>query len=102
MQPDAGTAVRYGRGQCAGALSVVIADDHVLLREGLASLLDQSGFTVLGHGGDGAEVLSLVRAHQPDLIMVDTRMPPAHSTEGLNAARVIRQESPHTDFFRSK
>jgi DNA-binding NarL/FixJ family response regulator len=73
---------------------VVLADDDVLLREGLASLLERSGFDVVGQAGHSTELLELVREHQPDLAIVDIRMPPSHSTEGLEAARVIRAESP--------
>src|SRR5258708_35837075 len=73
---------------------VVLADDDVLLREGLASLLERSGFDVVGQAGHATELLELVREHQPDLTIVDIRMPPSHSTEGLEAARVIRAESP--------
>jgi DNA-binding NarL/FixJ family response regulator len=73
---------------------VVLADDDVLLREGLASLLDRSGFEVVGRGGDVTELLELVRDHQPDLAIVDIRMPPTHSTEGLDAAGIIRHEFP--------
>lgn len=76
------------------ALRVVVADDDVLLREGLASLLERSGFEVAGQAGDGTALLELVRAEKPDLVLVDIRMPPTHSTEGLDAARVIRDESP--------
>jgi serine/threonine-protein kinase PknK len=74
---------------------VVLADDDVLLREGLASLLERSQFDVVGRGGDVTELLALVRAHKPDLAIVDIRMPPTHSTEGLDAARIIRDELPH-------
>jgi serine/threonine-protein kinase PknK len=73
---------------------VVLADDDVLLREGLASLLDRSGFEVVGQCGDGPELIALVREQQPDLAVVDIRMPPTHSVEGLDAARVIREELP--------
>jgi DNA-binding NarL/FixJ family response regulator len=73
---------------------VVLADDDVLLREGLATLLDRVGFSVVGQAGDASELLSLVRAFLPDLVIVDIRMPPDHSTEGLDAARVIRKEFP--------
>jgi len=73
---------------------VVLADDDVLLREGLATLLDRAGFEVVGQAGDASELLSLVRAFLPDLVIVDIRMPPDHSTEGLDAARVIRKEFP--------
>jgi serine/threonine-protein kinase PknK len=73
---------------------VVLAEDDVLLRAGLASLLDRSGFQVAGQAGDAAELLALAREHRPDLVLVDIRMPPTHTTEGLRAARVIRQELP--------
>jgi DNA-binding NarL/FixJ family response regulator len=73
---------------------VVLADDDVLLREGVASLLERSRFEVVGQGGNVTELLELVREHQPDLAIVDIRMPPTHSTEGLDAARVIRDELP--------
>jgi len=73
---------------------VVVAEDNVLLREGLASLLGSSGFDVVGRCGDPAHLLALVREHRPDLVIVDIRMPPTHTTEGLDAARVIRQELP--------
>ena len=75
---------------------VAIADDDVLLREGLASLLERAGFTVLGTAGDGPELLEMVRAERPDLVIVDIRMPPEHATEGLDAADVIRRERPET------
>lgn len=75
---------------------VVLADDEVLLREGLASLLERSGFEVVGQCGDGAELIALVREHEPQLVLVDIRMPPTQSTEGLDAARVIREEFPQT------
>jgi DNA-binding NarL/FixJ family response regulator len=75
---------------------VVLADDDVLLREGMASLLELSGFRVVGRGGDAAELIGLVREHHPDLAIVDIRMPPDHQTEGLEAARVIREEFPQT------
>jgi DNA-binding NarL/FixJ family response regulator len=75
---------------------VAIADDDVLLREGLASLLDRSDFDVVGQVGTGVELLPLVRRELPDLVIVDIRMPPKHSTEGLEAAQVILQERPET------
>jgi DNA-binding NarL/FixJ family response regulator len=73
---------------------VALADDDVLLREGLASLLERSGFEVVGRCADGAELLALVRELRPDLVLVDIRMPPTHSTEGLETARLIREEFP--------
>src|SRR3954465_6574442 len=75
---------------------VVVADDDVLLRECLASLLIGSGFDVVGRAGDPAELLALVRSHRPDLVIVDIRMPPTRTTEGLEAAQVIRRELPET------
>jgi DNA-binding NarL/FixJ family response regulator len=75
---------------------VVLADDDVLLREGLASLLERSEFDVVGQAGDAGELLALVRAHTPELVLIDIRMPPTHTTEGLEAALEIRAELPET------
>ena len=74
----------------------VVADDDVLLREGIASLLDRSGFDVVGQAGDATELLVLVRELRPELAIVDIRMPPGQTTEGLEAARTIRHELPDT------
>jgi DNA-binding NarL/FixJ family response regulator len=81
------------------AARVVLADDDVLLREGLASLLDRFGFDVVGQVGNGTELLALVRSVRPDLAIIDIRMPPTHATEGLQAARVIREELPGTSII---
>ena len=78
------------------APQVVLADDDVLLREGIASLLDRSGFEVVGQAGNSTELLALVRSARPELAIIDIRMPPGHATEGLQAARVIREELPDT------
>ena len=75
---------------------VVLADDDVLLREGLASLLDRSGLEIVGQADEAAGLLELVHRLRPELVVVDIRMPPGHSTEGLEAARVIRQAYPET------
>jgi DNA-binding NarL/FixJ family response regulator len=75
-------------------MRVVLADDDYLLREGLASMLDRAGFTVVGQAGDAAELLAAVRSQLPDLAIVDIRMPPSNTTEGLDAARTIRAEHP--------
>jgi DNA-binding NarL/FixJ family response regulator len=83
-----------GLGERASDTRVVVAEDDVLLREGLASLLERSGFDVVGQAGNASELVGLVREQQPDLALVDIRMPPTHSTEGLDAARVIRQDHP--------
>jgi DNA-binding NarL/FixJ family response regulator len=73
---------------------IVVADDDVLLREGLAGLLERAGFEIAGRAGDATELLRVVRDHEPDLVIVDIRMPPRQETEGLEAARVIRGELP--------
>jgi len=78
---------------------VVLADDDVLLREGLASLLERFDFEVVGQCGDPETLMELVRAHRPDLALVDIRMPPSHSTEGLDAAREIQREFPETSIL---
>jgi DNA-binding NarL/FixJ family response regulator len=78
----------------APTLRVIVADDDLLLREGLASLLSRSGFDVIAQAGDAAELLPQVRALKPDLVIVDIRMPPTKTTEGLDAAKVIRTELP--------
>ena|SRR5882757_1909347 len=75
---------------------VVVADDDVLLREGLVSLLERSGFGVVGQCGEASMLLAYVRKFRPDLAIVDIRMPPTHTTEGLDAARTIRAEIPDT------
>jgi DNA-binding NarL/FixJ family response regulator len=77
-------------------IRVVLADDDVLLREGLASLLEHSGMEVVGQARDADGLLRLVRQQQPDLAVVDVRMPPKHATEGLDAARVIQRDFPRT------
>jgi DNA-binding NarL/FixJ family response regulator len=77
-----------------GRTRVALADDDVLLREGLASLLERSGFEVVGQAGNGPELVALVKEELPDLVLVDIRMPPGHSTEGLVAAQAIRREYP--------
>jgi DNA-binding NarL/FixJ family response regulator len=83
-------------GSVEAQLRVILAEDDVLFREGLASLLDRSGFDVVGQAGDGAQLLALVRANTPDLVVTDIRMPPTNTTEGLDAAQVIRDEFPDT------
>jgi DNA-binding NarL/FixJ family response regulator len=77
-------------------LRVVLGEDDVLLREGLASLLERSGYDVVGQAGDGPRLLALARETGPELVVADIRMPPTHTTEGLEAARVIRDELPGT------
>lgn len=77
-------------------ISVVLADDDVLLREGLAGLFGRAGLDVLGQAGTAAEALDLVAALHPDVAVLDVRMPPDHSTEGLQAAQRIKAEHPGT------
>lgn len=81
-------------GKDAAGLRVAIADDDVLLREGIASVLERSGFDVTGQAADAEELIALVRRERPDLVLVDIRMPPTNTIEGLEAARVIRSEFP--------
>ena len=73
-----------------------LAGDNVLLREGVAGLLDRAGFEIAGEAGDAGGLFALVQAQRPDLVVVDIRMPPGHSTEGLDAALAIRKEFPET------
>ena len=75
---------------------VVLADDDVLLREGLAGLLERSGIEVVGQSDNAPDLIELVRDHRPELAIVDIRMPPSHTTEGLDAAHRIREEFPET------
>src|SRR5262249_14310041 len=76
------------------ALRVAIADDDVLLRQGLAALLREAGYDVVGQASDPAELIDLVRREQPEVALVDIRMPPTHTTDGLEAARTIRDDFP--------
>ena len=83
-----------GEGVAGVERTVVIADDDLLLREGIASLLTQAGYSIVGQAGDATKLLGLVRQHRPDLAIVDIRMPPGHGTEGLRAAQAIREQMP--------
>jgi DNA-binding NarL/FixJ family response regulator len=82
--------------RATGVLRVVIAEDAVLLREGLSRLLTDAGLHVAGTAGDPARLLQQVRTQQPDVVLADIRMPPTQTTEGLQAARQIRQQWPGT------
>ena len=77
-------------------MRIVIADDAVLLREGLAGLLEDAGHTVLARVGDAEALLAVVAEHQPELAIVDVRMPPSYEDEGLRAAVEIRRTHPET------
>jgi DNA-binding NarL/FixJ family response regulator len=75
---------------------VIVADDSVLLREGVTRVLEEAGFEVVGQAADREELMRKARAHKPDVAIVDIRMPPTHTDEGLQAARAIREELPET------
>lgn len=75
-------------------MRVILADDDVLLREGVARLLQDGGLDVIGQAGDGTELLDLVRRDRPDVVVVDIRMPPTLTDEGLRAANEIRADHP--------
>src|SRR3954451_22196994 len=77
-------------------MRVVIAEDNLLLREGIARLLESNGIEVAALAGDLEELMRKVRGHKPDLVVADIRMPPTHTDEGLEAARRIRMELPGT------
>jgi DNA-binding NarL/FixJ family response regulator len=76
-------------------MRLILADDSVLLREGLASLLQQAGFHVIGQAGDAIKLLHLIRSDPPDVTIVDIRMPPSYTDEGLRAAHEIRAGHPN-------
>jgi serine/threonine-protein kinase PknK len=94
MLPDRHDRAQVGDRHFGAGLRVVIAEDDVLLREGLASLLERFGVEVVGQAADARQLLALVRDATPNLVIVDIRMPPTGTTEGLDAARVIREEHP--------
>jgi DNA-binding NarL/FixJ family response regulator len=75
-------------------MRIVIAEDSLLLREGIARVLEAEGFEVAGQAGDGEELMRLVREQRPDVAVIDIRMPPDHLDEGLRAAHAIRAELP--------
>src|ERR687893_865839 len=75
-------------------MRVVLADDSLLLREGIAKLLEDSGFEIVGQSGTADDLLLKVRSYSPDVAIVDIRMPPTHTDEGLQAAKAIREQHP--------
>ena len=75
-------------------IRVVLADDSILLREGIARLLEDAGFAIVAKVGDAVDLLDEVRAHEPDVVVTDIRMPPSHTEEGLRAAQEIRERHP--------
>ena len=76
-------------------MRVVLAEDSVLLREGVARILDEAGFEVVGQAGNADELMLKVRSYSPDVAIVDIRMPPTHTDEGLRAAQEIREKHPN-------
>lgn len=93
---DVSGAVHHGVNLAASALRAIVAEDDLLLREGLASLLTGAGFEVVGQARDGGELVALAREKKPELVIADIRMPPTQTTEGLDAAKLIRTELPDT------
>ncbi len=77
-------------------MRVVLGEDSLLLRAGVARLLEDAGIEVVGQAGDFDDVLRKVRAHKPDIAIIDIKMPPTHTNEGLKAALIIRSELPGT------
>jgi DNA-binding NarL/FixJ family response regulator len=75
-------------------MRVVLADDSLLLREGIAKLLEDSGFEIVGQSGTADDLLLKVRSYSPDVAIVDIKMPPTHTDEGLQAAKEIRERHP--------
>ena len=101
--PTVGALARDASALVAGAvraagerLTVVVADDSVLLRTGVVRVLEQEGFDVVAQAGDAEELLAAVREHAPDVAVTDVRMPPTHTDEGLRAAHDIRTQMPGT------
>ncbi len=77
-------------------MRVVVADDSVLLREGVVRILEEAGFEVVGQAGTAEELMLKVRSYNPNVAIIDIRMPPTHTDEGLRAAREIREKHPET------
>ena len=82
--------------QAQAPIRVALADDSVLLREGIASLLTDKGFEIVGQSGTAEDLLLKVRSYNPDIAIVDIKMPPTHTDEGLRAAKEIREKYPDT------
>ncbi len=96
LRIDRQAADEVGGGTQTERLRVVLAEDSVLLREGIARLLEEGGFEIVGQAGNGEELLLKVRSYKPDIAIVDIRMPPTHTDEGLKAAKEIREKHPGT------
>ena len=99
LRPHEASAHENRRNRCpagAAAMRVLIAEDSVLLREGLVRLVREAGFEVVGQAGDADDLLRKVKAHRPDVALVDVRMPPTNTDDGLQAALEIRRTLPDT------
>ena len=96
LRLDRGTAPGEPETAKEPSMRVVLADDSVLLREGIARLLEDAGFEVVGQAGNADELMLKVRSYSPDVAIVDIRMPPTHTDEGLRAAKEIRERYPGT------
>ncbi len=96
MNQSAHSSLGADEAAVADRTRVVVADDSVLLREGVARLLEDAGFDVVGRSGTAADLLLKVRSYSPDVALVDIRMPPTHTDEGLQAAKEIRATHPRT------
>jgi len=96
MSHRSGTSAIAQTAMVEDRVRVVIAEDSVLLRDGIARLLEEAGFEVVGQAGDGEDLLRKVGAHDPEVAIVDVRMPPSYTDEGLRAARRIRAQYPDT------
>jgi DNA-binding NarL/FixJ family response regulator len=94
--PDKQTSEASSSEQPTGPLRVLVAEDSVLLREGLARLLEEGGCEVVAQAGDAPDLLRKARAHKPDIAIIDVRMPPDNTDDGLRAALTIRAEQPQT------
>ena len=94
VQDDPAERLTHARTAPAAPMRVILADDSVLLREGVARLLSDAGFAVVAQAGDSEELLAAIAADPPDVAITDIRMPPTHSDEGLRAAHRIRAEHP--------
>jgi DNA-binding NarL/FixJ family response regulator len=94
MRRPGSSSTGHRRGATAPPRRVIVADDDALLRRGLVHLLSRSGFDVVGQASDGIELLDLTRELDPDLVIVDNRMPPTWTTEGLDVAKAICAQFP--------
>ena len=88
--------VATAKAELRDRMTVVIGEDQLLFRKGLSRLLEEAGFDVVGQAGDAVDLRRKVRAHRPDVAVVDIQMPPTNTDDGLRAAMEIRAEHPNT------